>query len=891
MNDCPTARQLERLLAGDLPAAEEQAVTAHVESCARCQEVLERLTAVGDADITPLHRGDPKDVLRRLGPLLPDTTGAGSPAVPPAAVPDIPGYEVLAELGRGGMGVVYKARHLRLNRLVALKMILAGGRATPEQVVRFSAEGQTLARLRHPNIVQVYEVGEHGGQFYCVLELVEGGDLAECLAGQPLSAHEATRLVEVVARAVHYAHQQGVVHRDLKPANILLSFSGERSASASPEALAELNGAIPKVADFGIAKQVGADLNLTATGTVAGTPSDMAPEQGRGEKAGAEPAADIYALGAILYALLTGRPPFLAATPLETLRQVVEEEPPPPRRLQPGVPRDLETICLKCLQKDPARRYATALDLAEDLRRFRDGEPIRARPVGRLARLGKWARRRPAVAGLLLGVLLVTALGVGSVFAALVYAVQGWNKAEAAQKDASDKADKLATQLDVTRRDLMTAQLLRVALLIDGEPDAARALLDSEADCPPELRDFAWGYYAHRLRREFRTLDTGPNGCLALAFAPDDRTLATGGWGKDEKTDKPAGAMLRLWDPTRRREVLRLVGHTQPVLSVAWSPDGTLLASCAGGGPEAPGEIKVWEVAARKECATLVAPAGWSFAVAFSPDGRRLALATGTPRGGAVRVWETTGWQESATLRQDRRVFTCVAFSPDGKGLAAGAGGNVAPGPGNVRIWDARTYQEIANLDHPAGGITCLAFAPDGRMLAAGSTNRTAALWDLSTGPGLPLWDRPANERTVRPRHPLVSADLPQLTFVRGVAFSRDGQKLVTASGKVRWWEAGTSRTRDTLPGVSAVRALAVTADGGTLALADFEHVQFHTLRDTFAKVPGSVRGLAFAADDHLLLSVDRVAVVRFAGAMIPSMGLPRGRQCSPSANFTRPVN
>jgi tetratricopeptide (TPR) repeat protein len=314
-------------------------------------------------------------------------TACSTPAerLVPSAVaqrPTVTGYEILGELGRGGMGVVYKARQLGLNRLVALKMILAGGHASAHERARFKAEAEAVARLQHPGIVQIYEVGEYNGLPFFSLEFCPGGSLATRLQATPLPARDAARLIEVLAQAVQAAHEARVVHRDLKPANVLLAADGT-----------------PKITDFGLAKKLD-EAGQTGTGAVMGTPSYMAPEQAAGKVREIGPATDIYALGAILYEILTARPPFKAATALDTVMQVVSGEPVPPRRLQPKVPRDLETICLKCLQKEPRKRYPSAQELAEDLRRFLAGESIHARRVGAAEQLWKWVKRRPALAAL-----------------------------------------------------------------------------------------------------------------------------------------------------------------------------------------------------------------------------------------------------------------------------------------------------------------------------------------------------------------------------------------------------------------------------------------------------------------------------------------------------------
>ena len=339
-----------------------------------------------------------------LDSMFPESRAPDSHRIPlrqlDGGMPEIPGHEVEAVLGRGGMGVVYKARHLRLNRPVAVKMMLAGGYAGRSGLLRFLREAEALAGLRHPNIVQVHEVGDLDGLPYFTMEYVEGGSLGQSLAGTPQPARQASALVETLAGAVHAAHQGGIVHRDLKPANVLLTANGT-----------------PKITDFGLARRMDGEHDLTWTGTPIGTPSYMAPEQADGMSRPIGPAVDIYALGAILYELLTGRPPLRAATAAETMLQVISQEPVPPSRLNPNVPRDLETICLKCLHKDPQRRYATAAALAEDLNRFQGGESILARPAGAPERIGRWIRRhRTESVMLAVSLLLLAALVAGSLW-------------------------------------------------------------------------------------------------------------------------------------------------------------------------------------------------------------------------------------------------------------------------------------------------------------------------------------------------------------------------------------------------------------------------------------------------------------------------------------------
>jgi hypothetical protein len=312
--------------------------------------------------------------------LAPFPAGTNSPVKLPA----IPGYEVLEEIGRGGMGVVYKARQIRLNRLVAVKMILAGGHAGPKELSRFQAEAEAVARVQHPNIVQIYDVAESEGRPFLTLEYVEGNTLAQNLDGRPQEPIASARLIETLARAVHAAHQRGIIHRDLKPANVLLAPDGT-----------------PKIADFSLAKCLNVETGQTQSGAIVGTPSYMAPEQAGAKKKLISPAADVYALGAILYECLTGCPPFRADTPLDTILKVVSDDVVPPRDIQPKVPRDLETICLKCLEKQPAKRYSSAAQLAEDLHRFHMREPINARRISWWERARRRAKRYKA-AGLVL---------------------------------------------------------------------------------------------------------------------------------------------------------------------------------------------------------------------------------------------------------------------------------------------------------------------------------------------------------------------------------------------------------------------------------------------------------------------------------------------------------
>jgi tRNA A-37 threonylcarbamoyl transferase component Bud32 len=328
----------------------------------------------------------------------------------------LPGYEIFGKLGEGGMGVVYKARHLRLNRLVAIKMILAGEHASEEMIARFALEAEAVAQLQHPGIVQIHEIGEHEGHSFLALEYVPGGSLAARLDDKPWSAAKAAELVETLARAMQAAHDHGIVHRDLKPENVLLDESSDTAAEPLT----------PKITDFGLAKRLQETTGRTRTGEIMGTPSYMAPEQAAGKR-DIGPATDIYALGAILYRMLAGRPPFLADTALDMMMLVLEQEPTPLRALNKTLPRDLETVALKCLAKEPAKRYVTAAELAGDLRRFLDGEPIKARRLSVVQRLDRWCRKRPgaALARGILVLLVVLALLISSLYGTKLLPVTG----------------------------------------------------------------------------------------------------------------------------------------------------------------------------------------------------------------------------------------------------------------------------------------------------------------------------------------------------------------------------------------------------------------------------------------------------------------------------------
>jgi serine/threonine-protein kinase len=434
--------------------------------------------------------------LDALFPLPAESDGATALNPDPSTLsstdlPQIPGYEVEAVLARGGMAVVFKARHQRLNRPVALKMLLAGAYAGREELARFRREAEAVAALRHPNIVQVHDAGEVTGRPYFTMEYVEGGTLSHSLAGQPHPPRRAAELAATLASAVQFAHQSGFIHRDLKPANVLLTEED-----------------VPKISDFGLARSIVSGPEVTRSGDFLGTPCYMAPEQARGHAGAVGPAADIYALGAVLYEVLTGRPPLEGETAAETVQKVISEEPAPPSRLNAQVPCDLETICLKCLQKSPARRYASAQDLADDLHRFLDGKPVLARPVGLAERAVKWARRRPAVA-LLVGALLV--LGGATVGTGVWLHQQEGKRREA--KDQRERQARDAIQTALKRaNDLGREERWREALVVlkDAAPHLGDASSPSLAESLRQARsDYRIADRLERARENYPLLPDG----------------------------------------------------------------------------------------------------------------------------------------------------------------------------------------------------------------------------------------------------------------------------------------------------------------------------------------------------------------------------------------------
>jgi WD40 repeat protein/tRNA A-37 threonylcarbamoyl transferase component Bud32 len=634
-------------------------------------------------------------------------------------------YEILEEIARGGMGVVYKARQLSLNRIVALKMILAGQLASPKEVDRFYREAEAAANLDHPNLVPIYEVGAHDGQHYFSMKFIDGQSLASALASGVASAprvgragvrnrqdqRAAAQIVAIVARAVHHAHQRGILHRDLKPGNVLLDAKGQ-----------------PHVTDFGLAKRVETQSAETRTGGIIGTPSYMSPEQARSEKA-LSTAVDVYGLGAILYELLTGRPPFRAETPLDTVLLVLDREPEPPREVNPTIDPDLETVCLKCLEKDSGKRYGSAESLADELDRWLAGEPIQARPVGRLERAVRWCRRNPVVAGLTSAVILAVIAGSVVSFgfavaesrraaesqAAKLQADESADDARKAQTDARKAQDEATQEARQTRlerdraRRLLYGSRMKLAQRYWEDAQLSRVFdllqLYQTAEDGQEFRGWEWYFLSRQRQGDLRHFSAATSTYLTCAaFSPAGRLVAAGS----------ASGEVFVWDMATSKELLNDHSGAKPIYDLCFNKDGTRLA--ASGNP-----VRVWELSRKTE----FLPGRWGDAesVAFSPDGRNLAIAF---RIGVTIRDATTSEKVSVLRHNDLRK---VRYSPDGQWLASG--GRTEP---CLKIWDAKTGKPTISVVKEKGPVRMLAFTADSRHIVTGSEKGKRNIWDVVHG-------------------------------------------------------------------------------------------------------------------------------------------------------------
>jgi WD40 repeat protein len=797
------------------------------------------------------------------------TTDATTPASELPRVRYFGDYELVKVIARGGMGVVYKARQVSLNRLVALKMILKGELATPRDVARFRAEAEAAAHLDHPHIVPIHEVGEHDGQQYFAMRYVEGS-----LARRPRAdARTEAGLVATVARAVHHAHQHGILHRDLKPSNILVDAAGT-----------------PLVADFGLAKRVDTDRSLTEPGALVGTPRYMAPEQAAGRK-DLTVAADVYSLGVVLYERLTGQTPFTGEAPLEALRQVREAEPPPPSSITPGLSRDLETMCLKCLEKDPAKRYGSAEALAEDVERWLRGEPIQARPVGQAERLWRWCRRNPALAA------------AGALAAAALVAVTALSFAFAAHQ--SDVAEKLRGEKAQTEGALRESKRMSAVLALDRglrlcEEDVAQGMLwlarsvelapkDDGLQRAARMNLAAWRRQLHVLGvyAEYGRPDH-------IAFGADGRVAVTA--GADIGTQK---VEVRLWEAATGKPLGPPWKHPERLASLALSPDGkaVLLGTCNG-------TARLWEAATGKSLSPPLQHGQFGITcLAVSSDGKALlteglgaefrlwGAVAGQPLGQPLRHrdelragafsrdgkrfltlsdWERAQWWDTATGTvlggTPGQVKAQVAvFSPDGKTVLTG-------GPGVARFWDADTGKPVGAPLRYRGLGEALAFSPDGKLALTASRHEHLEQYEVR------LWD-------VKVQRPL-GLVLRQEGRLAAVTFRPDGKTFLTATAApfatgwaVRLWEPapglalGATTDDDPLAetrGNSAPIAVAFSPDGKVFATPLFEHAA--RLWDAATAQPAHpplahrspVLAVAFSPDGKTALTATRDQTVQF---------------------------